>query len=125
MRKQYHLRPAARGVDAWDVDRLIQMSHGLPIRQVRIESIAELDEDHWTFDRPRRPTVREVVEHARLIRDVDVSYPIILGPDGRVVDGMHRVARALLDGRVTIAAVQLETLPQPDFRECSPDDLPY
>ena len=41
------------------------------------------------------------------------------------MDGMHRVARALLDGRTTIAAVQLETLPQPDFRRCSLDDLPY
>lgn len=27
---------------------------------------------------------RKVVEHIRLIGEVDVSHPIILGPDGRV-----------------------------------------
>ena len=32
----------------------------------------------------------------------DVAYPIILGHDGRVMDGMHRIARALLDGRAEI-----------------------
>lgn len=52
-------------------------------------------------------------------------YPIILGFDGRVMDGMHRVARALLEGRTTIKAVQFEDHPEPDYRNCHPDDLPY
>lgn len=34
----------------------------------------------------------------RLIHDVDLSFPIILGPDGRVMDGMHRIARAVMEG---------------------------
>jgi hypothetical protein len=41
------------------------------------------------------------------------------------MDGMHRIARALLDGRSTIPAVRFETLPEPDYRNCRPDDLPY
>ena len=44
-------------------------------------------------------SVSEVVEHMRLVQEVDPSYPIILGVDGRVLDGMHRVARALLLGQ--------------------------
>jgi hypothetical protein len=56
---------------------------------------------------------------------VDVSHPIILGPDGRVLDGMHRVARALLEGRLSIQAVRLVVLPEPDYRSCRPEDLPY
>ncbi len=52
-------------------------------------------------------------------------YPIILGNDGRVMDGMHRIARALLEGHATIKAVQFEIQPGPDFRNCTPDDLPY
>jgi hypothetical protein len=119
------LRPVETGVDAWDVDRLIELSRGSPVCQVDVDSIGELDQDHWFFYREDRPTVREIVEHIKMICDVDTSYPIILGPDGQLVDGMHRVARALLDGRTTIAAVQLETLPPPDFRGCSPDDLRY
>jgi hypothetical protein len=69
--------------------------------------------------------VRAVVTHARLIRDVDPTYPVILGSDGRVMDGMHRIARAMLEGRTTIAAVRFVHDPEPDYRNCRPEDLPY
>jgi hypothetical protein len=66
-----------------------------------------------------------VVEHAKLIAEVDTSYPIILGHDGRVMDGMHRIARALLEDRTEIAAVRFRSPIEPDYRNCSPDELPY
>lgn len=47
----------------------------------------------------------------RLTQQVDLAYPIILGADGRVMDGMHRIARALLDGLPTIRAVQFVVQP--------------
>jgi hypothetical protein len=54
-----------------------------------------------------------------------VSFPIILGHDGRVMDGMHRIARALLEGRVEIDAVRFVSPPAPDYRSCQPDELLY
>jgi hypothetical protein len=69
--------------------------------------------------------LRQIAEHFRLVRDVDPSHPIILAADGRVMDGMHRVVRALLEGRTAIAAVQFDVQPEPDFRNCLPGDLPY
>ena len=125
MRAQYHFWPGAEGLDAWDVHRLIRLSRHLPVRAVAVSSIADVDTEYW-FAGSREPaTVRKVVEHVRLIADVDRSYPIILGADGRVMDGMHRVARALLDGDATITAVQFDTDPAPDYRNCQPDELPY
>lgn len=124
MRKQYHFWPGREGLDAWDVDRLIEVAAGLPVRPVPVRGIRELDEVYW-FDERQRPTVRAVVEHLRLVQLVDLSYPIILGPDGRVMDGMHRVARALLDGLDVVDAVRLEILPPPDHTNCRPQDLPY
>jgi len=124
VRKQYHFWPAPEGVDAWEVSGLIGLSEGLPIEQVAITSIAEIDSIYW-FDTIERPTVRKVVEHVRLIREVDTLQPIILGPDGRVMDGMHRIARALLDGRDTITARRFPDLPEPDYRGCRPEELPY
>ena len=94
MRKQYHFWPGENGLDAWDVDRLILLSAGLPVTEVPLDSIGEIDTDYWFFDGSDLPTVRRIVEHCRLIEDVDLSYPIILGADGRVMDGMHRVERA-------------------------------
>lgn len=125
MRKQYHFWPGEHGLDAWDVDRLIRLTASLPVREVTLESFRELDADYWFDGSMESPTVRKVVEHMRLVQEVDPSYPIILGADGRVMDGMHRVARALLEGRSTITAVQFEVQPDPDYRDCQPTDLPY
>jgi hypothetical protein len=91
VRKQYHFWPGEAGLDAWDVDRLVEMSASFGVEEILVASIREIDSVYW-FDEPEQPTVRNVVEHVRLIQEVDVSYPIILGPDGRVMDGMHRIA---------------------------------
>lgn len=124
MRKQYHFWPGDQGLDAWDVDRLITMTEGLPVEEVALTDLSEIDSVYW-FDATQSPTVRSVVDHVRLIQAVDTSYPIILGPGNRVMDGMHRVARALLEGRATVPAVRLRELPEPDYRGCRPEDLPY
>jgi hypothetical protein len=125
VRKQYHLRPTGDGFDAWDVDRLIELSRGLRVEQVAVESIAELDSSYWFDGSGELPTVRKVVEHTRLILEADLTYPIILGHDGRVMDGMHRVGRALMDGKTKIDAVQFPSPLEPDYRSCEPHDLPY
>lgn len=125
VRKQYHFWPGDDGYDAWDVDRLITLSRNLPVREVALSSIWEVDTVYWFNDETDPPTVRRVVDHVHWIQEVDRSYPIILGYDGRVMDGMHRIARALLEGQETINAVQFEEPLQPDYQNCHPDDLPY
>jgi hypothetical protein len=124
VRKQYHFWPGEHRLDAWDVDHLIELSASLTVENVAVGSIREVDKVYW-FDDAQPATVRRVIEHVRLIEEVDMSFPIILGPDGRVMDGMHRIARAILEGRESIAAVRLHELPEPDFRNCSPEELPY
>jgi hypothetical protein len=91
---------------------------------VALSAITEMDTNYW-FSHGYAPTVRALVEHHRLINEVDLVDPIILDPDGRVLDGMHRVARALLDGRSTITAKRLLNMPSPDYTDVLPDELPY
>jgi hypothetical protein len=124
MRKQYHLWPAATGFDAWDIGRLIRLSRGPPVHAVTVDSVREVDAVYWFDDSTTAPTVRAVVEHARLMLDADVSFPVILGPDGRVMDGMHRIARAMLEGKTEVSVVRFPALPEPDYRDCQPADLP-
>ena len=124
MRKQYHFWPSDNGLDAWDVDRLIRLSAELPVIEVPLAAIAEVDTVYWFDGKSEQPTVRKVIEHARLISEVDTTYPVILGPDGRMMDGMHRIARLLLDGQATVRARQFDVLPEPDYRDCAPEDLP-
>ena len=124
MRKQYHFWPAADGFDAWDVDRLIGLSAGLPVERVALATISEIDSNYW-FTEADPPTVRRIIDHVRPVADVDLGYAIILGHDGRVMDGMHRIARALLEGQSEIDAVRFPGPVDPDYRNCQPGDLPY
>lgn len=125
MRKQYHLRPSASGLLAWDVDRLIALTADLPTREVPLDAIRELDEPFWFGGDSETATCRAVADHARLILEASLSHPIILGADGRVMDGMHRVAKAYLEGRDSILAVQLAVDPEPDFVGVEEAALPY
>ena len=123
MRKQYYFRPSDRGLLAWDVDRLISLSRHFPRVRVPLTDIREIDEPFCSDN--DIPTWRTMVEHIRLIEAADLSFPIILSADGRVMDGMHRVAKAVLLGRGTIEAVRLTHDPEPDYVGVSPEDLPY
>jgi len=121
MRKQYFFRESPDGLLAWDVDRLVELSRPLTVKMVPLGTIRESHE-HWLDDTASPDEVRE---HLRLIDEADLSYPIILSADGEVMDGRHRLAKAAREGRPTIAAVQFEEDPPPDFIGLGPDDLPY
>ena len=123
MRKQYYFLPSSRGLLAWDVDRLVQLSSGLPRKRVSLNEIRELDEG--CFGEDERPTWRAMVEHVKLIEKADLSFPIILSSSGAVMDGKHRVAKAALQGRKEIEAVQFDEDPEPDHVGLGPDELPY
>jgi len=123
VRKQYYFRPSPRGLLAWDVDRLVRLSSTLPCRRIALTRIRELDEP-W-FGDGESGTWRAMLEHIELIRAADLAYPIILATNGAVMDGMHRVAKAALEGRTDIEAVQFVEDPDPDFVGRTPEELPY
>ena len=125
MRKQYHFRPSPKGYYAWDVDRLVELTKNYNRQWVKIETIQEIDQTYWFGDKHDKPTCRAIVGHMRLIKETDINYPIILSSDGRLMDGMHRVAKALLEGQKTIEVVQFSQDPEPDYIDVLPDDLPY
>ena len=108
---------------AWDVDRLVQLSSHLPRKHIPLSRIGEFDEVWFGEDEP--PTWRAMVEHMKLIEDADTSFPIILSANGRVMDGMHRVAKAAWQGHQEIEAVQFDEDPEPDHVGLGPNDLAY
>ena len=121
MRKQYYFRESPDGLLAWDVDRLVELSREFTEKMVPLSEIRELRDD--VLDGSESPD--EVREHLRLIEEADLSYPIILSAGGAVMDGRHRIAKAAREGRPTIAAVQFDEDPSPDFVGLGPDELPY
>ena len=124
MRKQYYFRHSSRGLLAWDVDRLVALSKDFPVLPVLLTDIRELGEP-FSSEFDETASWRSMIEHIRLIEMADLRFPIILSSDGRVMDGMHRVVKALLDGRATIDAVRFTADPEPDYVDADPDQLPY
>lgn len=125
MRKQYHLRPSGRGFDAWDMDHLIEASKHLPVVQLDLNDIKELDENFWYQGENDIPSARSIAGHYKLIAAADLGHPVILSAEGRVMDGMHRIIKALVLGHKTIDAVILDPTPPPDFRNVLKEELTY
>lgn len=125
MRKQYHLRPTNKGFDAWDIDKLIEASKTFPVVSVPLDDIKELDENFWYQGERDVPTCRSIGQHLKLINEADLSYPVILSEDRRVMDGMHRIVKALNLGQFTIKAVIFKNTPPPDFNDVLANDLSY
>lgn len=104
----------------WYIDRLWALAADLPAFDLPVESAVNLDEVGWFSEAwGVRPTYRAVIDHCRRILAADLAFPIILAPpvpphNGCVLDGIHRLARAALDGRPTLRAVRLPAMPPPD-----------
>ena len=96
----------------------------LPVVAVPLSAIGELDTPYW-FDHGYVPTCRSIAEHARLINEADLTFPIILSSDGRVMDGMHRAAKAVMEGLSSIPAKRFAQDPEPDYVGVDPESLPY
>lgn len=125
MRKQYNLRPSKDGLKAWDVHRLVELSKNFPIKNILLSAINEINEPYWFQDSDQQATCAAILEHIKLIEAVDLQYPIILCADGRLMDGMHRIMKALQQNQTHIKAVQFEITPDPDFIGIPADQLPY
>lgn len=58
-------------------------------------------------------TLRQMVMHMKAVNDANLNCPIILDDEGDVMDGRHRIMKALLLGKKTIKAVRFEKNPPP------------
>ena len=59
-------------------------------------------------------TLREMVMHMKAVNAADLDKPIILDEDGELMDGRHRLMKAMLLDQQTIKAVRFDENPSPD-----------
>ena len=127
IRPQYHIRPSPQGPLAWDVRKLIAYAQALQLqpRLVPLSAIAELDQRYRFSEPGDEPTPRAIAQHMRLVEAADTAYPILLDAEGRLMDGMHRIVKAVLAGHSHIAAQRLPHTSAPDYINVDVDSLPY
>lgn len=95
------------GNNHWSVPGLAKAAETLPVFNAPLSAI-HLSRVYDCL------TMWELVGHMKSVMAADLSYPIIFGQDGRLMDGAHRVMKALLLGKPTIRAVRFENDPPPD-----------
>ena len=99
----------------WYTETLWSKAAHLSPFEVDVDSFKELDADCW-FGPEKAPTLKEVARHCQKINEASFEWPVILNDDGSLMDGGHRLCKALLAGKKTITAVQFSSMPEPD--EC-------
>lgn len=57
-------------------------------------------------------SIKDLAYHVSRINTVDTTYPVIMDDEGYIADGWHRVVSALINGKTTIPAIRIQTMPQ-------------
>lgn len=91
----------------WSVSRLFELSRNLPVMEIPLNHL-----NVWF--KYENLTLREMVMHMKAVNDADLNYPIILDEDGELMDGRHRIMKAILNGCESIKAVRFDENPSPD-----------
>ena len=95
------------GNNLWSVPGLAKVAETLPVFNAPLSAI-HLSRVYDCL------TMLELVRHMKSVMAADLSYPIIFSQDGKIMDGAHRVMKALFLGKSTILAVRFEKDPPPD-----------
>lgn len=94
------------GCHVWSVARLIELSKNLPVMEIPLDHL-----NIW--HKYEKITIREMVMHINVIMNADLNFPIILDEDGEIMDGRHRIMKALFQKKSTIKAVRFDENPSP------------
>ena len=94
------------GGNEWSVARLHSLAKDLPVMEIPLDHLN-------VYNTYEKLTLREMVMHMRAVNDADLDYPIILDEDADIMDGRHRVMKAMLLEMPTIKAVRFDENPSP------------
>lgn len=94
------------GRHTWSVPRLFELARDLPVMDVSLNHLSV----YYTYE---KLTLREMVMHMRGVDAADLDRPIILDEDGELLDGRHRLMKAMLLGNETIKVVRFDENPSP------------
>ena len=92
----------------WDMTTIRDATIGLEVFDLQLAAL-DLSVNPWSAN-----SFALYLYHCNRIEKANLKYPIILDPTGFIIDGWHRVAKAILKGNTTIKAIKLNVMPEPD-----------
>lgn len=94
------------GCHKWSVARLFALTKDMPVMEVPIAAISV----YYTYE---KLTLRQMVTHLKAVLEADLDYPIILDEDGELMDGRHRIMKAMMSDATMIKIVKFDKNPVP------------
>ena len=94
------------GRHSWSVPRLFELARGLTVMDVPLNHLNA----YYIYE---KLTLREMVMHMQAVNNADLNMPIILDEDGELMDGRHRLMKAMLTGAESIKVVRFDENPSP------------
>lgn len=94
------------GKQQWSVSRLFELSKSLKVLNIPLDHI---NMNYGYEDL----SLRELCGHMMAVNSADLTCPIILDEDGQIMDGRHRLMKAIINNKSTIKAVRFLENPSP------------
>jgi len=98
------------GNKVWYVQTLIDATKGFPVKTLSINKIDLHTKIEWTLN-----TYFDLKNHIIRIRNAQLKYPVIVGPKDILLDGYHRLMKAIDMKKSTLKYVKLDKMPPHDF----------
>jgi len=107
-----HNQRYGNGNGQYVIGNLISRAKSLPVKEMPMDHL-----NLYHLKIAAGESLRQFVSHIKAVMEADLNCPIILDEEGYVMDGRHRIAKALLEGKETIKYVRFEETPAPDYYE--------
>ena len=103
-------------------------THKLPIQRISIEeNLWQIEQPVWGDYSPsdvlRNPDKKKYTENIQRIRNADLSYPIFLTPKEQIIDGYHRILKAIQQEEKTIKAYVFDAALMKKFQIKEPIEI--
>lgn len=96
--------------NVWKVSTLIGAANILDTSKFYLDQVSTAYPITWHMN-----NVNDVMVHLDRILKADLSVPIILRADGCVMNGWHRIIKAMSEGKKYVLAKRFTKDPKPDF----------
>lgn len=93
----------------WSVARLIKLAEDFPVYEVPVFTFPTY---FWPWEDDLN--LDTFISHVNRVQSADLDIPLLISPSGGIIDGMHRLCKAVLEKKETIKVKYFKELPRPD-----------
>jgi len=90
----------------YNVSLLTDAAKDLEVFKAKVKSLS------WNYEAPCDNSLLSFSQHIIHVLNVDLTQPILLSPDGTILDGRHRLVKAIIDGEEFLLAKRFTTMPE-------------